>query len=126
MQEIFIESGWEVAMVTTQAEGLMLLRDYDPDWIIVAWEQLEGTGERFMREVQLLSPWTCVAILMGMMSPVERAMSGPLRRMGSGTEILQAEDPWRSTKARANWSDKWPSYVTRRRASPNMNANSPF
>ena len=55
-QEILISRGWEVAMVTTQAEGLMLLRDYDPDWIIVAREQLEGTGERFMHEVQSLSP----------------------------------------------------------------------
>src|SRR3954453_21843518 len=52
LQRLFISRGWEVAMVTTQAEGLTLLSDYDPDWIVVPWGQLEGTGERFLTEVR--------------------------------------------------------------------------
>jgi DNA-binding response OmpR family regulator len=79
LQEVFISRGWEVAMVTSQAEGLALLRDYDADWIVVPWEQLEGTGERFMTEVRARSSMPRVLLLVDTMNPVERAMSGRLR-----------------------------------------------
>jgi DNA-binding response OmpR family regulator len=52
LQTLFISRGWEVAMVVTRAEGLSLLRDYDPDWVVITWDQLDGTGERFMAEVR--------------------------------------------------------------------------
>jgi len=52
LQGLFISRGWEVVMTTTQAEGLAVLLDYEPDWIIVSWEQLSGTGEAFMQYVR--------------------------------------------------------------------------
>jgi len=52
LQQLFISRGWEVAMVTNETEGLSILHDYDPDWIVVPWDQLQGSGERFMTVVR--------------------------------------------------------------------------
>src|SRR5437764_7067850 len=63
LQRLFISRGWEVAMVTTQAEGLALMDDYPFDWIVVPWEQLEGSGERFMLRVRAAAPRPRVVLL---------------------------------------------------------------
>ena len=48
----FISRGWEVAMAETQDQGLALLADYQPDWVVVAWEQVKS--ERLDRILLLL------------------------------------------------------------------------
>jgi DNA-binding response OmpR family regulator len=67
LQEVFVSRNWEVVMVTTQSEALRLLCDYVPHWVILSWEQVEGTGDRFMRAVRTQSREARVALLMGSM-----------------------------------------------------------
>jgi DNA-binding response OmpR family regulator len=79
LQGLFISRGWEVAMVTAQAEGLALLEDYDPDWIVVAWDQLEGTGERFMLHVRAKPRRPRVALLTEPMDSAGWALASRLK-----------------------------------------------
>jgi len=79
LQRLFISRGWEVAMVTTQDEALQLLGDYIPDWIIVPWEQLEGTGERFMSSVRAKDRSTRVALLTESWDKAGSALAGRLK-----------------------------------------------
>ena len=67
LQGIFISRNWEVAMATTLPEAMKLLCVYVPDWVIVSWEQMEGTGERFMLTVRARSREARVALLTGPM-----------------------------------------------------------
>jgi DNA-binding response OmpR family regulator len=48
LQRLFISRSWEVVMVASQADGMSLLTEYQPDWIIVSWDQLEGIGTQFL------------------------------------------------------------------------------
>jgi ActR/RegA family two-component response regulator len=59
----FIRRNWEAAMSDTEAGGLALLNDCDPDWIIASWDQLGGTGSRFMREVRARTGKTRVLLI---------------------------------------------------------------
>src|SRR3954449_11221584 len=79
LQGVFISRGGEVAMVTTQAEGLALLEDYDPDWVVLPWEQLEGTGERFMFQVRAKAPRPRVVLLTESMDSASSAMASCLK-----------------------------------------------
>src|SRR6266436_3676499 len=79
LQRLFISRGWEVAVVTTQAEGLALLGDYDPDWVVVPWDQLEGMGERFMLHVRAKACRPRVALLTDSMDSAGWAMSSRLK-----------------------------------------------
>jgi DNA-binding response OmpR family regulator len=79
LQEVFINRGWEVAMVATPSEGLKLLCDYDPDWVIASWDQLEGMGDRFMFEVRAKSQAPHVAILTDARDPLGSAMTSRLQ-----------------------------------------------
>jgi ActR/RegA family two-component response regulator len=63
LQGLFISRGWEVALAATQHEGQSLLSDYHPDWLIVSWELLGGTGSAFIREVRAAKPGTRLVIL---------------------------------------------------------------
>lgn len=63
LQFMFISRGWEVAMTETQTEGLALLADYDPEWVIVSWDQLRGSGRSFVDAVRADRPATRLAIL---------------------------------------------------------------
>jgi len=76
LQQAFIRHGWEVAVTVTEAEGLAILSDYEPDWIIVAWDQLGGTGARFMREVRAGVKGARVSLLTESGSPVAPFVSG--------------------------------------------------
>ena len=64
LQAIFIRKGWEVAAVTTLAEGLTLLKGYSPDWVIVASMLPDGDDVAVIRKVQSAKRRTRVAILM--------------------------------------------------------------
>jgi len=79
LQRLFISRGWEVAMVTTQAEGLAVLEDYDPDWVVIPWEQLEGTGERFMLQVRSKPRKPRVVLLTETMDSASWAMASCLK-----------------------------------------------
>lgn len=59
----FIRRDWEVVVTETEAEGRALLTDYTPDWVIVAWDQLGGTGSVFLREVRARARRTRVSLL---------------------------------------------------------------
>jgi len=61
----FIRRDWEVVVTETEAEGLALLTDYAPDWVIVCWDQLGGTGARFLRELRARKRGTRVSLLTG-------------------------------------------------------------
>lgn len=63
LQRLFISRGWEVAIVTSQVEGLAMLGDYDADWVVVPWGLLEGTGEGFVRHVRDRLPRPRLALL---------------------------------------------------------------
>lgn len=80
LQGIFISRGWEVAMATTQDEGLNLMSScYTPDWIIVAWQQLSGNGTLFFRQVRSSHRQSRLGVLVDELSPTERAMLKRLR-----------------------------------------------
>lgn len=96
LQRLFISRGWEVAMVTTQAEGLSLLSDYDPDWIVIPWEQLEGTGERFMAELGAKARKPKVALLIEPMDKVSSALAGRLKPDVRFRKPIVAEDVFRA------------------------------
>lgn len=74
LQGMFISRGWEVAMAATQEEGMHVVADYDPDWIIVAWSQLSGNGTFFFRYVRAHRRRTRLAVLTDGLSPTECAM----------------------------------------------------
>jgi len=63
LQRMFFSRGWEVVVVTTELEALTLLGAYDPDWIVIPWDQMAGTGERFMSIVQAKSTQPRVVLL---------------------------------------------------------------
>lgn len=67
LQGIFISRNWEVAMATTLPEAMKLLSVYVPDWVIMSWEKMEGTGERFMLTVRARSREAREALLTGPM-----------------------------------------------------------
>ncbi len=46
----FIRRGWEI--VATATDGLAVLSDYNPDWVIASWDQLRGNGSSFVRAVR--------------------------------------------------------------------------
>ena len=48
----FIRRSWEAVVVLTESEGLSLLDGYEPDWVIASWEQLGGTGSRFVQALR--------------------------------------------------------------------------
>jgi ActR/RegA family two-component response regulator len=52
LQYAFIRRGWEVVAATTEEEGLAVLSDFHPDWVIASWDQLSGNGAAFVREVR--------------------------------------------------------------------------
>jgi len=79
LQQHFIGRGWEVAMVATQAEALLLLADYDPEWVVIPWEQLEGTGERFMRHVRGMASKPRVVLLTEPEDPSSRGVANRLK-----------------------------------------------
>jgi len=79
LQRLFISRGWEVVMVTTQAEGLALLDDYDPDWVVIPWEQMEGTGERFMLRLRTKARRPRVALLTEPMDSAGWSMASRLK-----------------------------------------------
>jgi len=79
LQRLFISRGWEVALVNTQAEGLAVLSDYDPDWVVVPWEQLEGMGERFMLQIRAKACRPRVMLLTEPMSSAGWAMASRLK-----------------------------------------------
>lgn len=63
LQNAFIRRGWEVAMFTREADGLAALAEYHPDWVLAAWEQLGGSGARFIRQVRARGAGIRVSLL---------------------------------------------------------------
>src|SRR4051812_31122253 len=100
LQRLFISRGWEVAMATTQAEGLGLLSDYDPDWVVVPWDLLEGTGERFMLRIRAMTPRPRVVLLTEAMDPGSRALAGGLKADIRARKPVVPEDLYRECEAR--------------------------
>lgn len=96
---IFISRGWEVAMVTTEEQGLCLLGDYRPDWIIVAWQQLSGTGMAFFRSVRATGQGTRLAILTDELTSTERAMLRRLQPDAAFPKPFQPEVVFRTCAA---------------------------
>jgi len=104
LQGLFISRGWEVAVVITQAEGLALLKDYEPDWIIVPWEQLEGTGERFMAEVGARARKPRVALLTEPMGKLSSALAARLKTDLRFRKPVVPEDVFRACEP--EWEGK--------------------
>jgi len=106
LQRLFISRGWEVAMVTTQAEGLALLEDYDPDWVVIPWEQLEGTGERFMFQVRAKAPRPRVVLLTDSMDSASSAMASCLKADLRFRKPITPEEVFRACEP--SWSRERP------------------
>lgn len=51
LQFAFVRRGWEVITTTTEQEGLAVLSDYNPDWIIVSAGHVNASGS-FISEVR--------------------------------------------------------------------------
>jgi len=96
LQRLFISRGWEVVMVTTQAEGLRLLDDYEPDWIVASWEQLEGTGERFLGALQSRRQRPRVALLTDPMDATRSALTSRLKTDARFCKPVLPEQVYRS------------------------------
>lgn len=98
LQEAFISRGWEVAMAETEPQGLALLDDYDPDWVIAAWEQLRGTGAEFVRTIRTTKRNTRVTLL----AEPGSGSAGFLKKVKSDLRFLKpfvAEDVFRACAA---------------------------
>jgi DNA-binding response OmpR family regulator len=52
IQRVFVGKGWEVAMAATQAEGLALLSDYYPHWVVVSATLPDGDGGSVLAHVR--------------------------------------------------------------------------
>lgn len=63
LQFAFIRRNWEVALSVTEEQALDILAGYDPTWVIVSWEQLGGTGHRFVNEIRKKYPRTRLLVL---------------------------------------------------------------
>jgi DNA-binding NarL/FixJ family response regulator len=105
LQEVFISRNWEVAMVATQCEAMRLLTDYDPDWVIVPREHLDGTGERFLLELRNRSRTTRVALLTSPMDPVERRTASRLKPDIQITRPVLPEAVFLACEP--CWSERW-------------------
>jgi DNA-binding response OmpR family regulator len=79
LQFVFISRGWEVAMAASEDQGISLLHDYEPDWVIIAWQQLSGTGMRFLQAVRPTGRSTRLLVLTDGLTATERAMLKRLR-----------------------------------------------
>ena len=105
LQRIFISRNWEVAMATTLPEAMKLLCVYVPDWVIVSWEQMEGTGERFMLTVRARSREARVALLTGPMDADGHRMVSRLkpdvrfRKPFLPEDVFRACEPCRASKS---------------------------
>jgi len=78
LQGVFISRGWEVAMAETQAGGESLLAGFEPDWVLVSWDQLGGTGRSFVEGLRTEMPGTRVGLLIGACCRNEAALIGRL------------------------------------------------
>jgi DNA-binding response OmpR family regulator len=79
LQFSFISRGWEVAMGASEGEALWILGDFAPDWVIVGWQQLHGTGNDFFRNVRAKARGARVAVLTDELTSTERAMLSRLK-----------------------------------------------
>ncbi|GAC1475898.1 MAG: hypothetical protein NVSMB9_29280 [Isosphaeraceae bacterium] len=79
LQTLFIARNWEVAMAESQDRGLALLTDQEPDWVLVAWDQLAGTGDSFIKKVKACPHVAKVALLTDTMGGGEDSFMKRLR-----------------------------------------------
>lgn len=100
LQTLFISRGWEVVMVTNRAEALALLNDYDPDWVVIAWDQLDGTGERFMSELRAKKHRPRVVLLTEPYDRVATALAGRLMAELRFRKPVSPEEVFRACHAR--------------------------
>src|SRR4051812_33083534 len=63
LQWAFIRRGWEVAMVVTLAEGLTLLQDYSPRWIIASSDLPDGPCDPLLPRPRAARRRTRVAVV---------------------------------------------------------------
>jgi DNA-binding response OmpR family regulator len=97
----FIRMGWEVAMVLTRAEGLNLLLDYDPHWIITASSLPDGDAEAVLRKVRDARRKTRVAIVTASKDPAHLSHLSGLKPDLLLQEPVDSESVYRLCEAAA-------------------------
>jgi DNA-binding response OmpR family regulator len=94
IQRAFIAGGWEVAMAATQAEGLRLLDDYFPQWVVVAASLPDGDGGAVLNRVRA-SRRARVAVLSGVVDDARLAEIAGWRPTLLAGEPLDTADLYR-------------------------------
>jgi DNA-binding response OmpR family regulator len=90
VQGLFISRGWEVAMAASQADGLSLLIDYEPDWVAIAWDQLQGNGATFFRRVRAGNPRSQIMLFTANLDRAGRVL---IKRLGPDAHLSKPFGP---------------------------------
>src|SRR4051812_1499743 len=77
LQATFIRMGWEVVVVLTLAEGLAMLDDYDPNWVIVSSELPDGRDNAVLSQVRAAATKSRVALVIWPREAAHLAHLGP-------------------------------------------------
>jgi len=91
LQFAFIRRGWEVIATTTEEEGLAVLSDYNPDWVIASWDQLGGNGSSLVHAVRKNAHGVRLSILTKPGSP-SALFTGDLKPELMLEKPIQADD----------------------------------
>ena len=63
LQLVFISRDWEVVMAATESEGIGLLNEYDPSWVVVDVRLPDGNGEALFGHLEMRRARTRVVLL---------------------------------------------------------------